>query len=365
MIKNILIVSHSSALAGSPISALNIGRFINKKKFNPIFVFGEDGPIVNLAAEEGFKVYIVKKRGFLSIPMIIDYFKIIKKEKIDLLHLNILTSYCKYPAIAAKWLNKKVVWFVRENPKEKRCVKLSKYINNYANKIVTVSYDTANHMYYANKDKLMTIHNGINLDFNDNVNKTKSYKLLNLNDKYEYITTIASLESRKGILELIDSFHLVHNNINPNIKLLIVGKDRTQKQEYLQQIYTKIKEYNLEEKVILFGESSKIKEIMSISKIFILNAYWEGLSRVLLEAMVCGKPILASHNGGNKEQVFDNKNGYTFKAGDVKELSNKIIQILNADLIAFGNNSKNLVIDNFDIQQTTLKIENLYKLLTS
>jgi hypothetical protein len=30
---------HGAALGGSPISALNIGRFINKKEFNPIFVF--------------------------------------------------------------------------------------------------------------------------------------------------------------------------------------------------------------------------------------------------------------------------------------------------------------------------------------
>jgi hypothetical protein len=33
MKKNILIVSHGAALGGSPISALNIGRFIDKKEF--------------------------------------------------------------------------------------------------------------------------------------------------------------------------------------------------------------------------------------------------------------------------------------------------------------------------------------------
>ncbi len=34
MKKNILIVSQGAALGGSPISALNIGRFINKKSFS-------------------------------------------------------------------------------------------------------------------------------------------------------------------------------------------------------------------------------------------------------------------------------------------------------------------------------------------
>jgi len=359
--KNILIVSHGAALGGSPISALNIARFIDKNLFNPILVYGEDGPIVKLAKKEGFKTYIIKKRGLLSIPMMIDFYKLLKKENIDLIHLNTFTSYYKYPAIVAKLLNKKVVWFVRENPEEKRCVRLAKYINKYSDKIVTVSYDTANHMYYANKDKLMTIHNGINLDFCENIKEP--YKKLKLDGKYEYITTIASIEKRKGIIELIESFNLVKEKIPQNIKLLIVGKDRTQKQEYLQKVKETIKRNNLENRVILYGESKNIKEIMSISKIFVLNAYWEGLSRVLLEAMICSKPILASKNGGNKEQVFDTINGYTFEAGNIKELSEKLLKILNDDLEILGNNSKKLAIEKFDIKDTTTKIENLYKSL--
>jgi glycosyltransferase involved in cell wall biosynthesis len=361
MKKNILIVSHGAALGGSPISALNIGRFIDKKEFNPIFVFGENGPIVEIAKNEGFKSYIVEKRGFLNIPMMLDFYKIIKKEKIDLVHLNTFTSYYKYPAMVAKLLSKKVVWFVRENPEEKRCIRLANYINKYADKIVTVSYDTANHMYYADKNKLMTIHNGINLDFcKENKN---SYEILGLNKNFEYITTIASIEKRKGIVELIEAFNLGKDKIDKKIKLLIVGKDRTKNQDYLKQVKSLISQYNLEDRVILYGESKNIKEIMQITKVFVLNAYWEGLSRVLLEALICEKPIVASKNGGNKEQVFDDINGYTFEAGNIEELAEKLLKILNEDLKNFGENSKKIAIEKFDIKKTTKKIETLYKSL--
>jgi len=236
MKKNILIVSHGAALGGSPISALNIGRFIDKNEFNPIFVYGEDGPIVKRARKEGFKVYVIKKRGFLNIPMMLDFYNLIKKEKIDLIHLNTLTSYYKYPLIVGKFLNKKIVWFVRENPEEKRCIRLENYLNK-ADKIVTVSYDTANHLFYADKEKLMTIHNGINIDFCNGVNKEKSYEILGLDKNYEYITTIASIEKRKGIIELVESFNLIKDKIDSKIKLLIVGKDRTKS----QRIFTKSK----------------------------------------------------------------------------------------------------------------------------
>ena len=358
---NVLIVSHGAALGGSPISALNIGRFIDKQNFNPIFVFGENGPIVEIAKKEGFKTYIIKKRGFLNIPMMIDFYKLIKKEKIDLVHLNTFTSYYKYPAIVTKFLNKRVVWFARENPEEKRCVRLANYINKYADKIVTVSYDTANHMYYANKHKLITIHNGINLDF---CKKTENpYEILGLDKKFEYITTIASIEKRKGIIELIESFNLIKDKIDNNIKLLIVGKDRTKNKEYLKKVKNTIKKYNLDKRIILYGESKNIKEIMQITKVFVLNAYWEGLSRVLLEALICAKPIVTSKNGGNKEQVFDGINGYTFEAGNIEELSQKLLKILNENLAKFGANSKQTAIEKFDIKKTTNKIENLYKSL--
>jgi L-malate glycosyltransferase len=360
--KNILIISHGAALGGSPISGLNIGRFIDKNSFQTVYLFGENGPIVEQARREGFRVYVAKKRGFLSIPLILDVIKIIKKESIDIIHLNTLTSYYKYPAIAAKLLKKKVAWFVRENPEEKRCVKLAKYINNYADKIVTVSYDTAEHMYYADKNKLMTIHNGIDLEKYQIKNQQESLKTLALDDGFEYITTIASIEQRKGILDLLEAFNMIHLKY-PTIKLLIVGKDRTEKQEYLHQVESFINKNNLQDKVILFGETTLIQEIMSISKVFVLCAYWEGLSRVLLEAMACSKAIVASKNGGNKEQVFDDINGYTFEAGDIKKLANCIEKCLEQDLSEFENNSRRLAIEKFDIKVTTIRIENLYKFL--
>ncbi len=361
-IKNILVVSHGAALGGSPISGLNVGRFIDKNSFQIVYLFGENGPIVEQARREGFKVYVARKRGFLSIPLILDVIKIIKKESIDIVHLNTLTSYYKYPAIAAKFLKKKVVWFVRENPEEKRCIKLAKYINKYADKIVTVSYDTAEHMYYADKNKLMTIHNGIDLEKYKIKNKQESLKTLGLDDGFEYITTIASIEQRKGILDLLEAFNRIHEKY-PTIKLLIVGKDRTEKQEYLHQVESFINKNNLHDKVILFGETTLIQEIMSVSKIFLLCAYWEGLSRVLLEAMACSKAIVASANGGNKEQVFDNINGYTFKAGNIDALTEAILKVFNSDIKEFEKKSRELAEKNFDIKVTTAKIESLYKSL--
>lgn len=359
--KNILIVSHGAALGGSPISALNIARFINKDNFRVVFVFGEDGKIAQIARNEGFKVYVCKKRGILSVPLILDILKIIKEEKITLVHLNTLTSYYKYPFMAAKLLKIPTVWFVREDPQQKRCIRLAKYINK-SDKIVTVSKDTAEHLIYADKRKLTTIYNGIDLQFyNNQLNRDECCEKLHLDKNFRYITTIASIEQRKGIVELIQSFSLISSKYK-DIKLLIVGKDRTTKQEYLNLVKQEIIRLKLDKSVILYGESQLIKEIMQISELFLLKSAWEGLSRVLLEAMACGKAIIASNGGGNKEQVLNNINGYTTDFEDITGFAGDIDTCLQDKSLIdkFQITSRKLAEEKFDIKITTKKIEDLY-----
>ncbi len=48
------------------------------------------------------------------------------------------------------------------------------------------------------------------------------------------------------------------------------------------------------------------------------------LSRTVLEALACGCALVVSHIGGMKEAVIEGKNGFVFKAGDTKELREKL-----------------------------------------
>lgn len=356
-----LIVSHGAALGGSPISALNIGRYIDKTQFEIIYLFGEKREIDEVAKSEGFKTYSISNKGFLGSNLIYQTLKIIIREKIDIVHLNTLTSYYKYPAIAAKLFGKKVVWFVRENPEEKRCVRLKNYLNALADRIVTVSYDTANHIYYADKKKLTTIHNGLNLDYRKQKDREELLSLLGLENR-KYITTIASLESRKGILEVIEAFSMTEKELG-DYKLLVVGEDRSSSKRYLFEIKTLISKKKLEDRVVLYGKSKYVNELLSITDIFVLASSWEGLSRVLLEAMACSLPIIASDAGGNREQIEDGVNGYLFKKDSSGDLAKKLQMLAFEDLEKFGQKSREIFEDRFDIKETTLKIENLYKSL--
>ncbi len=361
MTKKILLISHGAALGGSPISCLNIARHIDKNYFEPILCFGEDGPIVERAKEEGFEVFVISKKGLLGLSMIAAYIKLIVSQNIDIVHLNTLTPYYKYPALAAKLTSKKTAWFVRENPEEKRCVRLKKYLNFIADKIVTVSYDTAEHIYYADKTKLTTIHNGIDLsDFTPAKPDDGEYETLGLGKNIEYLTCVSSLEQRKGIFDLVNGFALVADKF-PALKLLLVGVDPTKSKNYEIELKALIATLGIKDRVILYGRSKEVKKLLSISLALVLPSYWEGLSRAILEAMAMAKPILASRAGGNQEQVRDGENGFLFEPKNPKDVAAAIEKLMSSDRNALGLSSRRIAEAEFDMRVTTQKIEELYE----
>lgn len=357
MIRRILVVSHGAALGGSPISALNIARQIDPNRFGIVFAFGEDGPVAELARKDGWPVEIVDRKGFIGISSIRRFREIVRRHQIDVVHLNTLTSYYKYPAFAA-WISRKpIAWFVRENPEEKRCLRLGRYVRAFARKVVTVSYDTAAHMHYIPKKKLMTIHNGVDLDAYYPLPAEAGFARLQL-EPARYITTICSLEPRKGVLDLIDAYALARPK---DCRLLIVGADRTRERRYERLLKQRVSELGLDTHVIFFGESSDILHVMAASYCLVLASYWEGLSRVLLEGMACGKAILSSSNGGNKEQVLDGINGFTFSAGDVTTLAALMKKVEDGDLVrSQGLASRKLAEERFSIRRTNQALEQLY-----
>lgn len=352
-------VSHGSALGGSPISALNIGKYIDKQKFEIIYLFGEEGAVAQWARREGFKVYISPKRGFLSLPLVWDSWKILTREKIDILHLNTLTPYYKYPAIAGKLKGVPTIWFIREDPKSRRSFRLYPYLRRFADRVVTVSYDTRAHLppEIKNSGKVETIYNGIDPDFCKGWSREKGLKLLKLPGEFKYLTTIASLEERKGVIELVEGF--LEAKLPEKYKLLVVGRDRSSSQNYYKKLKKRVEEKG-QGRVILYGESSQIPAVLAISEMFLLYSQWEGLARTILEAMACGKPILASNRGGNREQVQEGVNGLLVEWGNRRELVKKLKEIPFLNLKAMGKASFQLLKEQFDIKVTTKKIERSY-----
>ena len=87
------------------------------------------------------------------------------------------------------------------------------------------------------------------------------------------------------------------------------------------------------------------------------------MSRSILEAMCCGRPIITTNVPGCRETVKNNYNGFKIKFNDKKSLE-KVIErfINNPNLIKkFGRNSRKFV-KRFDVEIVNSKIKKNFKL---
>lgn len=126
----------------------------------------------------------------------------------------------------------------------------------------------------------------------------------------------------KDYLTVIEAFA----NSEIKEKLYIVGDG-----PYKNQLEIKIKELNLESKIKLLGSKKNPYSILKNSKGLILSSKYEGLSNVILEALVLEKPVIATNCPyGPKEILGEEQNiGVLFTIGDKQELIN-ILKELNS-----------------------------------
>lgn len=179
------------------------------------------------------------------------------------------------------------------------------------------------------------------------------------NLKEKNIISIGRLSPEKGFIDLIDVFKLVNEKHN-DWTLHIVG-DGAEK----EKIKEKIKENNLEEKVILHGYLTKkeIEPLLKKSSIYTMTSFTESFGIVLLEAYSFGIPCIAFDSAeGAREIIDNNKNGFLIKNRDKNKMAKKIIELINNQEKRKEIGNKGLQqVEEYDIEKVKEKWINIIK----
>ena len=119
------------------------------------------------------------------------------------------------------------------------------------------------------------------------------FKPTGLSKKYDLIF-IGRLVENKGINLLFDAVAKIRNNTH-DLKVVIVGEGPLG-----NSLKNKIGRLNLKDNVLMYGrakDSSEIARLLNESRILVMPSYNEGGPRVVVEAMACGVPVLATKVG--------------------------------------------------------------------
>ena len=167
----------------------------------------------------------------------------------------------------------------------------------------------------VDEDKIEIVPLGINLDEYENLPDYGKFRSkFNIGENDKLILFVGRIHEIKGLGLLIDSFNDLINQHNENhsledissssIKLAIVGPN----DGYLVKLEDKIKEYSLEDNVIITGPLYKEEkqEALVDCDLFVMPSKYESFTTSGLEAMACSKPLVLTKNNHIHDWVDGN-----------------------------------------------------------
>ena len=167
------------------------------------------------------------------------------------------------------------------------------------------------------------------------------FKLLNqLSERENLVGYIGRLSEEKGILNFVKAIPGILKQ-QDEAKFLIGGEGRLRDKidKYLDQ-------ENLNSKVKLLGwiPHDELPKYLDELKLLVLPSYTEGLPNIMLEAMACGTPVLATPVGAIPDILKDEETGFIMKDNSPECIARNVIRALNhPDLEQITVNAHQLV----------------------
>ena len=191
--------------------------------------------------------------------------------------------------------------------------------------------------------------NGVDINyFKDTFSEEEKLEILNrlgINKNDFILTFVGRIVNDKGINELVSVFEELSLKYS-FLKLLLIG-DYKNENDVISNKSQQIIKNNKSIVYIEFQED--IREYLSISSLFVLPSYREGLPNVLIEAGSYGIPLIATNINGCNEVIIDNINGLLINKKDEIDLFNAIEKfILNKDFYdSIKRNVRNNIINRY------------------
>lgn len=157
------------------------------------------------------------------------------------------------------------------------------------------------------------------------------------NVESKIIISAGRLTYQKGFDILIDVAKIVFE-CHKDWKWLIVGEG-----EDRQLLEEKIRDNNLEDRVILCGNVNNIEDYYSKSSMYVLTSRFEGFGLVLTEAKSYHLPCVSFRcPAGPAEIVADNVNGYLIDCFDIEAMADKICKLIDDKQLRLDFSEKTL-----------------------
>ena len=203
----------------------------------------------------------------------------------------------------------------------------------------------------------VTVHEGVDLGHIAAAPRANLHADLWLPHEAPIVGNVAALVPHKGQRHLVDAAAIVVKQV-PDARFVIAGEG-----ELRATLERQIRDKHLEKHVFLAGFRPDILSVHKAFDVFVMSSVTEGLGTSLLDAMACGKPIVATTAGGMPEVVADGETGILVPPRDGEALAAAIIRLLKDPALRarMGAAGERRVHEHFSAERMVQDTLELYK----
>lgn len=228
------------------------------------------------------------------------------------------------------------------------------FLKKIGTKFVAVSNIAGRWMYpNISSNEIILIKNGINLNkFKFNYNRRVEVRnKLGLNNKL-VIGNVGRFAYQKNHLFLLKVFK-EYLKVNPNSILLLIGEGKDK-----NKIIDKARKYGIRDKIIFYGTSNRVNELLQAMDVFLLPSHFEGLPIVGVEAQAADLPVIFSDKITREVKILNTTKYLPIKKRYLKNWITFIEKNKNLDRV---DTSLIMKKNGFSINDTVNQFINLYK----
>jgi glycosyltransferase involved in cell wall biosynthesis len=231
-------------------------------------------------------------------------------------------------------------------------------------KLIAVSDFTRRELkqYYGiAEDKIRVIHNGVDtVKFQPAADKHKVKAELSFNPNDIAIVSVGRLYARKGLFTLIESMPAVVHKF-PRAKFIISGKGQSNE---MAKLVAHAEKLGVKGNILFTGyfPDKKLPKLYQAADVFAFSTFYEHHPFAMLEALSTGLPMVTTNVGGIPETITDGKNGFMCQPFNVKQMSDRILNLLEHPAAAqeMGYQARKTIEERFDWRIIVKKVLAVY-----
>lgn len=376
VMRTILYVETGSGYGGSTKSLSGLLKALDRSHWRPVVAAHHEGNGLRKVRELGIQVHVLggpttRSSGYVrllvkwlawELPCTVRLVRLILRERVDFVHLNTDLYSTVAGLWAAKFTRRPVICHLRLTRPPTR---LERWFGRWANiKVVLTQEAQAFYRKWWSHDRIECIPDGVEIPSESLPDPEVARESLGLPTKHPMVGLIARCVPGKGYEEFLHAAKLVTAQL-PEAQFVIFGNGQGGDPRYETHVRRDADSLGLNGALIWAGWQSDMRMVYGAADLIVQasSTFPEGLSRVVLEAMAWGRPVVATDIVGNREAVRHQQTGLLVPPGDAQSLAEAILTLLRNPNVArmYGEHGKQRVTEQFSLQAHAERITQLYE----